>query len=51
MSGIVEVAQNSLYWIFFVHEAVGDGTCNLKKRFKIHVNLAKAMEFTGSVDE
>ena len=31
MSGIVEVAQNSLCWIFFVREAVGDGTCNLKK--------------------
>ena len=31
MSGIVEAVRNSACWIFFVHEAAGDGTCNLEK--------------------
>ena len=34
MSGIVDVARNSPCWIFFVCEAVGDGTCSLKKGLK-----------------
>ena len=50
MSAIVGVAQNSLCWIFFIREGVGNGPCNLE-RFEIRVNLVKTMDLTGSVDE
>ena len=50
MSAIVEVARNSLCWIFFVREGAGNGPCNLK-RYEIHVNLVKTIDLTGSVDE
>ena len=50
MSAIVEVARNSLCWIFFIREGAGNGTCNLE-RFEIHINLVKTMDLTGSVDE
>ena len=50
MSAIVEVAQNSLGWIFFIREGAGNGPCDLE-RFKIHVNLVKIMDLMGSVDK
>ena len=50
MSAIVEVARNSLCWIFFIHEGAGNGPCNLE-RFKIHINLVKTMDLMGYGDE
>ena len=46
----INAGRNSLFWIFFILEAAGNGTCILK-RFEIHANMDKAMEFNGSVDE
>ena len=50
MSAIDEVAQNSLCWIFVIHEGAGNGPCNLEMCV-IHVNLVKTMDLMGSVDE
>ena len=50
IDAIVEIAQNSACWIFFVREGAGNGSCNLE-RLEIHVNLVKSMDLKGSLDE
>ena len=50
MSAIVEIAQNSACWIFFVHGGAENGPCNLE-RLKICGILVKSMDFMGSSDK